>query len=52
MNEQQERDKVMIELRDKILTNPTTKKKYKLKAIGHARPVIVPGGIFDYARKI
>ncbi|KAF8117551.1 hypothetical protein N665_0009s0073 [Sinapis alba] len=55
MNVRQEsEDKVMIELRDSdgLLTNPTTRKKYKLKAICHAGPVIDPGGIFDYARKI
>lgn len=50
---QESEDMVMIELRDSdgLPTNPTTRKKYKLKA-GHAELVVDPGGIFDYARKI
>lgn len=35
-----------------MLTNHTTGKKYKLKAIGDAGPVIDAGGIFAYARKM
>lgn len=43
---------VTIELEDcsGLLTNHTTGKKYKLKAIGDAGPVIDAGGIFAYAR--
>nr|QWJ73395.1 isopropylmalate isomerase small subunit 2 [Isatis tinctoria] len=47
-------DTVTIELRDSggLLTNHSTGKKYKLKAIGDAGPVIDAGGIFAYARKM
>ncbi|CAH2058258.1 unnamed protein product [Thlaspi arvense] len=47
-------DTVTIEMRDSggLLTNHTTGKKYKLKAIGDAGPVIDAGGIFAYARKM
>ncbi|CAN6994704.1 unnamed protein product [Brassica rapa subsp. trilocularis] len=47
-------DTVTIELRDSggLLTNHTTGKQYKLKAIGDAGPVIDAGGIFAYARKV
>ncbi|KAL0861838.1 hypothetical protein Bca101_040956 [Brassica carinata] len=47
-------DTVTIELRDSggLLTNHTTGKQYKLKAIGDAGPVIDAGGIFAYARKM
>uniref|UniRef100_M4C7W0 Aconitase A/isopropylmalate dehydratase small subunit swivel domain-containing protein n=1 Tax=Brassica campestris TaxID=3711 RepID=M4C7W0_BRACM len=43
-----------IELRDSggLLTNHTTKKKYKLNAIGDAQPVIDARGIFAYATNI
>ncbi|CAH8389839.1 unnamed protein product [Eruca vesicaria subsp. sativa] len=47
-------DTVTIELRDSggLLSNHTTGKQYKLKAIGDAGPVIDAGGIFAYARKM
>ncbi|KAL1191144.1 3-isopropylmalate dehydratase small subunit 2 [Cardamine amara subsp. amara] len=47
-------DTVTIELRDRggLLTNHTTGKKYKLKSIGDAGPVINAGGIFAYSRKM
>ncbi|KAL8238753.1 hypothetical protein R6Q59_015320 [Mikania micrantha] len=44
-------DLVMIELEQSLLINHTTGKKYNLKPIGDAGPVIEAGGIFAYARK-
>ncbi|KAL8210132.1 hypothetical protein R6Q57_006864 [Mikania cordata] len=44
-------DLVTIELEQSLLINHTTGKKYNLKPIGDAGPVIEAGGIFAYARK-
>ncbi|PKA47647.1 3-isopropylmalate/(R)-2-methylmalate dehydratase small subunit [Apostasia shenzhenica] len=44
-------DAVTVDLEGNLLLNHTTGKKYKLKSIGDAGPVIEAGGIFAYARK-
>ncbi|CAO2046841.1 unnamed protein product, partial [Urochloa humidicola] len=44
-------DVVTVDLGNSVFINHTSGKKYKLKPIGDAGPVIEAGGIFAYARK-
>jgi 3-isopropylmalate/(R)-2-methylmalate dehydratase small subunit len=42
---------VEVDMESDVLTDLSSGKKYQLKPLGDAGPVIDAGGLFDYARK-